>query len=146
MVRAYRLDNYFRSGTTSITVTTGTAGQNGNIQVNAINACGIGYASGSGSGYQWVTVDSVPSAPGTAGPNSPSCTGFTAQWAYKPMLQNIIWTYRQIVDFQHLFRDTIISDVGNVLNYSLTGLNRGQLIIIGFALTVIVARVLVLQQ
>ncbi|MGQ7946091.1 hypothetical protein [Flavobacterium sp. WC2509] len=46
-------------GTTSITVTTGTSNQSGNIQVNAVNSCGTGYANGEGNGYKYVNVNSA---------------------------------------------------------------------------------------
>ena len=107
-------------GTTSVTVTSGTSGQNGNIQVNAVNGCGTGNGS-----YQWVTVDPVPSAPGTAAPYSPDCTQFTAQWAYTSYATKYFLDVSTNSSFSTFVTGYNNLDVGNVLNYALTGLNPG---------------------
>ena len=107
-------------GTTSVTVTSGTSGQNGNIQVNAVNGCGTGNGS-----YQWVTVDPVPSAPGTAAPYSPDCTQFTAQWAYTSYATKYFLDVSTNSSFSTFVTGYNNLDVGNVLNYTLTGLNPG---------------------
>ncbi|MFN9960350.1 MAG: hypothetical protein ACK55I_45285, partial [bacterium] len=73
-------------GSTSITVTSGSAGQNGNISVTADNACGSGTA-------QTLAVTSISSVGGTATATSSSVclngstsislsgqTGSTIQW------------------------------------------------------------------
>jgi len=112
-------------GTNSITVTTGSGGQNGNIQVNAVNGCGTGYANGEGNGYKGVTVAAVPSAPGTAGPDSPTCTGFVAKWAYTSYATKYfldVSTSNMFTSFVSIYNNL---DVGNVLNLTLTGLNPG---------------------
>ncbi|MEO8239493.1 MAG: hypothetical protein ABI576_15430, partial [Flavobacterium sp.] len=107
-------------GTTSVTVTSGTSGQNGNIQVNAVNGCGTGNGS-----YQWVTVDPVPSAPGTAGAYSPTCTGFTAQWAYTSYATKYFLDVSTNSSFSTFVSGYNNLDVGNVLSYALTGLSPG---------------------
>ena len=60
-------------GTNSITVTIGSS--SANVSVNTINTCGIGYATGEGSGYKFVTVSS-PTVAGTVTPeNTNVCSG-----------------------------------------------------------------------
>lgn len=105
-------------GTNSITVTVGTVSNN--VYVNAINACGTGYGP-----YQYVTVNPIPSAPGTAGPNSPSCTGFTAQWAWTANATKYYLDVSTNSGFSTFVSGYNNLDVGNVTNYSLTGLNPG---------------------
>ena len=107
-------------GTTSITVTTGTAGQNGNIQVNAINACGIGY-----SPSQYVTVNPIPSAPGTSSPDSAICTGFRAQWAWTANATKYYLDVATDNGFTSIVPAYNNLDVGNNLTYVLTGLTPG---------------------
>jgi hypothetical protein len=61
--------------TNSITVTTGSAGQNGNISVTASSACGISAASTIA-----VTVgNDTPSTPGTITGSASQCPGITGQ-------------------------------------------------------------------
>ena len=63
------------AGTTSITVTTGAAGQNGDITVTAGNSCGTSAAS-----TLAVTVDpGTPATPGTITGTTPQCPGLTGQ-------------------------------------------------------------------
>jgi len=63
------------AGTTSITVTTGTAGQNGNISVTAGNACGTSTARNLA-----VTVSpGAPATPGTITGTTPQCPSLTGQ-------------------------------------------------------------------
>ncbi len=61
-------------GTTSITVTAGSAGQNGNITVTAGNACGTSSAQSLA-----VTVIATPSTPGTISGTATQCAGATSQ-------------------------------------------------------------------
>jgi gliding motility-associated-like protein len=62
-------------GTTAITVTTGSAGQNGNISVTAGNSCGISAAR-----TLAVTVSpGAPAQPGTITGTSAQCPGLTGQ-------------------------------------------------------------------
>jgi len=62
-------------GTESVTVTAGTAGQNGDISVTATDLCGTSAAS-----ILPVTVgNAAPSAPGTINGTSTQCPGATAQ-------------------------------------------------------------------
>ena len=63
------------AGTTSINVTTGSAGQNGNITVTAGNSCGT-------SGASTLAVTVSPAKPGTPGiitGTTPQCPGLTGQ-------------------------------------------------------------------
>ncbi len=63
------------AGTTSITVTTGSAGQNGNITVTADNSCGA-----SSPGNIAVTVNpGTPAIPGTITGTAAQCAGLTGQ-------------------------------------------------------------------
>jgi gliding motility-associated-like protein len=63
------------TGTTSITVTTGTAGQNGNISVTADNSCGTSTPRTLG-----VTVSpGTPTQPGTITGTATQCPGLTSQ-------------------------------------------------------------------
>jgi hypothetical protein len=63
------------AGTTSITVTTGAAGQNGNISVTASSACGTSAASTTA-----VTVgNDTPSTPGTITGSAAQCPGVLSQ-------------------------------------------------------------------
>ncbi len=63
------------AGTISITVTTGTAGQNGNISVTAENSCGISEA-----GDLAVTVSpGTPATPGVISGTAAQCPGLTGQ-------------------------------------------------------------------
>ncbi|WP_348798122.1 T9SS sorting signal type C domain-containing protein [Flavobacterium adhaerens] len=108
-------------GTTSITVSTGASAQTGNIQVNAVNGCGTTYATGEGNGYKWVVINSVPSAPGTATPDTPTCTSFVAKWSYTANATK----YFLDVSTSDVFSSYVINnlDVGNNLQYTVTGLN-----------------------
>lgn len=110
-------------GTSSIEVSVGTG--SGNISVNAVNACGTGYASGEGNGYKYVAVVSVPSAPGTAGAYTATCTGFTAQWAFTPNTTKYYLDVSINSGFSTFVSGYNNLDVGNVLNYVLTGLSPG---------------------
>ena len=62
------------AGTTSITVTTGTTGQNGNISVTAGNSCGTSRARNLA-----VSVTAIPSTPGTISGIATQCPGLTSQ-------------------------------------------------------------------
>jgi gliding motility-associated-like protein len=63
------------AGTTSITVTTGSAGQNGNIKVTADNSCGASLP-----GSLAVTVNpGTPATPGTITGTTAQCAGLTGQ-------------------------------------------------------------------
>jgi hypothetical protein len=63
------------NGTTSITVTTGAAGQNGNITVTAGNICGTSAAS-----TLAVTVNpGTPATPGTISGTTPQCPALSGQ-------------------------------------------------------------------
>jgi len=63
------------AGSTSITVTTGTAGQNGNITVTAVNSCGISAAS-----TKVVTVNpGTPAVPGAITGTTPQCPSLAGQ-------------------------------------------------------------------
>ena len=63
------------AGTTSITVTTGAAGQNGNITVTAGNSCGTSAAS-----TLAVTVSSgTPATPGAITGTATQCPALTGQ-------------------------------------------------------------------
>ena len=62
------------AGTTSITVTTGAAGQNGNITVTAGNSCGTSAAQSLA-----VTVVSTPATPGVITGTTPQCPALTGQ-------------------------------------------------------------------
>lgn len=106
-------------GTNSIKVTVGNSG-NQNVSVNAINACGIGYGP-----YLNVAISPIPSAPGSAGAYSPTCNGFTAQWAST----NYATKYFLDVSVSNTFTSFVPGyndlDVGNNLAQVLTGLNPG---------------------
>ena len=110
-------------GSSSIEVSVGTG--SGNISVNAVNACGTGYASGEGNGYKYVAVVSVPSAPGTAGAYTATCTGFTAQWAFTANTTKYYLDVSINSGFSTFVSGYNNLDVGNVLNYVLTGLSPG---------------------
>ncbi|WP_255673714.1 fibronectin type III domain-containing protein [Flavobacterium galactosidilyticum] len=82
-------------------------------------------SSGNAKNKATITVNSVPSAPGTAGAYSPTCTGFTVQWG---------WTFTATKYYLDVSTNsgftTFVSgynnlDVGNGLSYVLTGLNPG---------------------
>ena len=107
-------------GTTTITVTTGNSSQSGNISVSATNGCGTSNAQN-----LYVAVDPVPSAPGTAAPHSPGCTQFTAQWAYTGYATKYFLDVSTNSGFSTFVSGYNNLDVGNVLNYALTGLNPG---------------------
>src|ERR1035437_8789917 len=62
------------AGTTSIAVTTGSAGQNGNITVTAGNSCGT-----SSPRSISVTVTAVPATPGAISGTATQCGGLTGQ-------------------------------------------------------------------
>src|ERR1019366_7576767 len=62
------------AGTTSITVTAGSAGQNGNVSVTAGNSCGTSAAS-----VKAVTVIATPATPGAITGTTPQCSGATSQ-------------------------------------------------------------------
>ena len=62
------------AGTISITVTSGSAGQNGNISVTAGNSCGTSSARNLA-----VTVASAPATPGIISGNTTQCSGLTGQ-------------------------------------------------------------------
>ena len=62
------------AGTTSITVTAGAAGQNGDISVTAGNTCGT-----SAPRTLAVTVTAIPSTPGTITGTATQCPGLTSQ-------------------------------------------------------------------
>lgn len=62
-------------GTTSITVTTGTSGQNGNVTVNAGNACGTSNA----SSFAVTVAPAIPAAPGAITGTAQQCPGLTGQ-------------------------------------------------------------------
>ncbi len=62
------------AGTTSITVTTGTTGQNGNISVTAGNSCGTSAVRNLA-----VTVTAIPSTPGTISGTATQCPGLANQ-------------------------------------------------------------------
>ena len=62
------------AGTTSITVTTGAAGQNGNITVTAGNSCGTSAAQSLA-----VTVVSTPATPGAITGTADQCPALTGQ-------------------------------------------------------------------
>src|ERR1019366_5946328 len=62
------------AGTTSITVTAGSAGQNGNVSVTAGNSCGT-----SGASIKAVTVVATPATPGAITGTTPQCAGATSQ-------------------------------------------------------------------
>ena len=73
--RTCRLDITAGAGTTSITVTSGTAGQNGSITVTAGNSCGTSTASSLA-----VTVNpGTPAHPGAITGTTPQCPGLTGQ-------------------------------------------------------------------
>ena len=107
-------------GTTSVTVTTGNSSQSGNISVSATNGCGTGNAQ-----YFYVAIDPVPSAPGTAGAYSPTCTGFTAQWAYTGYATKYFLDVSTNSSFSSFVSGYNNLDVGNVLSNTLAGLNPG---------------------
>jgi hypothetical protein len=107
-------------GTTSVTVTTGNSSQSGNISVSATNGCGTSNAQ-----YFYVAIDPVPSAPGTAGAYSPTCTGFTAQWGYTGYATKYFLDVSTNSGFSTFVSGYNNLDVGNVLNYTLAGLNPG---------------------
>ncbi|TDE01586.1 ice-binding family protein [Flavobacterium hiemivividum] len=109
-------------GTNTIEVTVGTG--SGNISVNVVNACGIGYASGD-NGYKYVTVVSAPAAPESPRADSPNCTGFTVRWAYTANATKYYLDVSINSDFSTFVSVYNKLDVGNVLNHVLTGLNPG---------------------
>ncbi len=108
------------SGTNSITVTVGGSSSSGNVNVNAINSCGTGYGP-----YQYVTVNPIPSAPGAASPYSPTCTGFTAQWAYTSYATKYYLDVATNSGFTSFVSGYNNLDVGNNLNAVLSGLTPG---------------------
>jgi gliding motility-associated-like protein len=78
------------AGTTSITVTTGTSGQNGNISVTAGNSCGTSPAS-----TLAVTASSgAPLQPGAITGNATQCPGTTAQtYSVSPVTDATTYTW-----------------------------------------------------
>lgn len=71
--------------TNAIEVTVGTG--SGNISVNVVNACGIGYASGEGNGYKWVNVNSTPALiypPNTTNADNIQCDYAMLNWNQAP--------------------------------------------------------------
>src|SRR6185312_1341873 len=78
-------------GTTSITVTSGSAGQNGNISVTASNSCGISTA----KALAVVVNPAIPSTPGAiAGTTAvcPGITGLTYSITAVPNATSYTWT------------------------------------------------------
>ncbi|WP_348823679.1 beta strand repeat-containing protein [Flavobacterium aestuarii] len=104
----------------SATATFASNATSGQITVNSTNACGSGY----GNNFN-VTVIPVPSAPGTAAPNSPSCTQFTAQWAFTSSATKYYIDVSTNSGFSSFVSGYNNLDVGNVTSYVLTGLNPG---------------------
>jgi len=65
------------AGTTSITVTTGTAGQNGNITVTAGNSCGTSAA----SSLAVTSTACIPPTPTSSAATNADCGSFFANWS-----------------------------------------------------------------
>ncbi|MBZ4043334.1 T9SS sorting signal type C domain-containing protein [Flavobacterium hibisci] len=106
----------------SATATFASNATSGQIVVNSTNACGSGY----GAGFN-VTIAGVPSAPGTANPDSPLCTSFNAQWAFTSLATKY---FIDVATSSSFGAGTLLPsytnlDVGNVLVYPITGLNPG---------------------
>jgi large repetitive protein len=109
------------AGTTSITVTTGSAGQNGNISVTAGNSCGTSTAS-----ILAVTVDpGIPAAPVATAGSGATCSQITANWTtsvnatyYELDVSTVNTFATYVAGYQDL-------NVLNVTTYIVTGLNGG---------------------
>ena len=70
-----------------------------------------------------VTVNTVPSAPATATPHSPSCTGFTAQWAWTANATSYYLDVATDNGFTSIVSGYNNINAGNGTSYTLTGLN-----------------------
>jgi hypothetical protein len=108
------------AGTNTITVSIAANGVSGNVSVTASNSCGTSSAA-----YLSVTVDPVPSKPGTATGYSPTCTGYTAQWAYTNYATKYFLDVSLNAGFTSFVSGYSNLDVGNVTAYVLAGLNPG---------------------
>jgi hypothetical protein len=102
-------------GTNSITVTVGASG---NVEVKAVNGCGESYTQ-SGKNIQTVPT---PSTPGTNSGFSPTCTGYTAQWGYSNNATKYFIDVSTDAGFSSMISAYSNLDVGNVLQYAITGL------------------------
>jgi hypothetical protein len=108
------------AGTNTITVSIAANGVSGNVSVTASNGCGTTAPTS-----LYVTVDPVPSKPGTATGNSITCTGYTAQWAYTNYATKYLLDVSTNAGFSTFVSGYSNLDVGNVTSYALTGLNPG---------------------
>lgn len=108
-------------GTISIQATSGSAGQNGNITVTAGNTCGTSTAQ-----TLAVTVaNGTPAAPTSNAFTNLGATSFTANWS----TVGTATSYRLDVSTSNAFASYVTGyqdlNVGNVTNYSVTGLATG---------------------
>lgn len=109
------------TGTATIQVTTGTAGQNGNIQVTAQNTCGTSSAQ-----TLAVTVENgTPATPTSNAFSNLGSTSFTANWSAATNATSYRLDVSTVSDFASFVGAFENLDVGNVTTYSVTGLATG---------------------
>ncbi len=106
---------------TSITVTTGTAGQNGNISVTAQNSCGTSSAR-----TLAVTVsNATPAVPTAAAGTNAACTTISANWAASANATAYFLDVSTVNTFASFVGSYNNLNVGNVTTVSVTGLTAG---------------------
>ncbi len=104
------------SGTTSITVSTGTAGQNGNITVTAGNSCGTSAASS-------LAVTSATCAPVATASTNADCGSFFANWGAVSGATSYSIDVSTVNTFASFVTGYNSLNVGNCTSYYVSGLS-----------------------
>lgn len=108
-------------GTTSINVTTGSAGDNGNISVTAQNSCGT-----STPRTLAVTVNpGTPAIPTANAGSGAGCTSFTANWSASANATTYFLDVSTSTTFSSFVSGFNNLNVGNVTSRGITGLTAG---------------------
>ena len=108
--------------TNSIEVTTGSAGQNGNITVTAGNSCGTSAA----SSLAVAVSPGPPSAPSATAGTGALCTQITANWTAPSNATSYLLDVSTAPDFGSFVPGYFELAVNNVLSTNVTGLTPGE--------------------
>lgn len=108
------------AGTNSILVTTGSTGNNGNVQVVAENGC-----SSSAPVSLAVTVSSAPAAPVVLPGSFQGCNQFNANWQVSLLASGYYLDVSLVPSFASFVAGYNNLYVGNVNTYVVSGLNPG---------------------
>ena len=107
------------AGTNTITVTTGSTGQNGNISVTAQNVCGTSAAQTLAA----TVLPGTPAAPVAAAGSNAACTSLSANWAASSNATAYFLDVSTVNTFASFVSGYSNLNVGNVTTFSVTGLS-----------------------